>query len=77
MLMMKEGMVNIFFELLSTSIKFLKKSKKYCLSYDHRINNIKNIRYGEKGNDNYYHYIIYDIFTYMVKFIFLFIFIMK
>jgi hypothetical protein len=71
MVMMKEGMMNIFFELLSNSIKFLKKTEKYYELYNHGIHNLDEIKYGKNNNENYYHYIIYDNCTLMMKFIYL------
>jgi hypothetical protein len=71
MLMMKKEMMNIFFELLSNSIKFLKKTEKYYQLYNHGIGNVVEIKYGKKNNENYYHYIIYDYFIYMMNFIYL------
>jgi hypothetical protein len=71
MAMMKEGMINIFFELFSNSIKFLKQTEKYYQLYNHGIPNLAKIKYGKNNNENYYQYIIYDNFTYMMKFIYL------
>jgi hypothetical protein len=70
MAMMKEGMINIFFELLSNSFKFLKKTEKYYHLYNHRIGNLEEIKYGKNNNEIYYHYKIYDNFTYMMMFIY-------
>jgi hypothetical protein len=70
--MMKEGMMNIFYELLSNSIKFLKKSEKYYQLYNHGIDfYLDEIKYGKNNNENYYHYRIYDYFTDMMRFIYL------
>jgi hypothetical protein len=71
MMMMKEGMINIFFELLSNSIKFLKKTEKYYELYNPGIPNLAKIKFGKNNNENYYHYIIYDNFTVLMRFIYL------
>jgi hypothetical protein len=67
--MLKEGIINTFFELLSNSIKFLRKTEVYYPSYNHGI--IDLIKIESKMNDNlvFYSYLIHDHFSFLLKFI--------